>query len=897
MLNALPKARRVATLCAAAALCFAATASTAQIRAGDQVPVPQGEIAAGAQPWRALGAMPANVMAGEPWIRPERYGSFALDAAAMRAALALAPLEAGRAEAEAAAVIEIPLPDGTLGLFSCVESPTLGPELQAQHPNIRTYAVWSVHDRSVSGRIDLTPLGFHAIIATSEGTIFVDPVTRNDFVHHVSYFRDDFRTDKQFRCLVDDAQHAIEDHAHGAAHRGDTEATGNAVRTYRLALACTGEYAAFFGNTVEGVLASTTTTINRVNFVYIRELAVSLTYTFIVPFFDPNTDPYTDGDPVAMLGQNQTTLDSLVGSANYDIGHLVSINGGGLAGVGVVCNASNKARAVTGSTTPVGDPFDIDYVAHEIGHQFSARHTFNSSAGACSGNRASTSAYEPGSGSTVMGYAGICGTDNLQPNTDAYFHAHSHAQIQAFIAGSGGGCATLNNSVNNGISTVNAGPDYIVPARTQFTLKATGFDPDGDSLTYSWEQFDLGPTTPVAAPDAGQGPIFRSLTANSSGQRTFPQTNFVGGSTTIVGDRFPLTSRTMNFRATVRDNWVLAGSVNSDDMTVTTVNTGAPFRLTSPNTGGSFLAGQQVTLTWDVAGSNLPPIGTIQVLVSYSTDGGQTYPWTSGIVDNAGFASVTLPDFPTDSNVRIKIEAVGNIFFDVADQEIFVLARIPVPTNVVASASPICAGSSATLSASVADGLVIDWFADACGGAFITTSSSVQVSPTSARIYFARARSLIDGRVSDCVPVTVAVDQPPLVDNSISVDRDGYCAGDAGTITLEAFGGVGSTVTWFEFPSFAILGTGNPITLPSPERSVVYVAGRSNSCGQAVFGVTTNLTVNAADIDRDGEISFGDFLAFFNCYDIEDPCADLDENPGVDFGDFLSFFNGYDSGC
>lgn len=901
MFRSLFNVRACTALSAVGCLALAATQSAGQ----NQIPVGRGEgqligqFAAQEdaipdalpQVWRRLGAMPAEVMAGEPWVRPERFASFALDFQAMRAALAAPPLQQEERIADAP-VIEIPLPDGTLGLFHCVESPILGPELQAKHTEIRTYAVWSVHDRSVNGRIDQTPLGFHAIIGTPEGTFFVDPVTRDDTVHHVSYFRDDFRSDKQFHCSAEGEAGAADAHA----NRGDTEATGNARRVYRLAVATTGEYSAFYGNTETGVFSGVVTTINRVNFVYIRELAVSLSIVSFVGHYNAATDPFTDGNPDAMLEQNQATLDSIVGSANYDIGHVLSIGGGGLAGLGVVCNSSFKAYGVTGSGNPVGDPFDIDYVAHEIGHQFGADHTFNGSGSFCGLFRVEDSAYEPGSGSTIMSYAGICGIEDLQGNSDAYFHARSYEQIQAYIA-SGGSCAFVNTSVANGISSVNAGPDYIIPARTQFTLTATGTDPDGDALTFTWEQYDLGPASTVSAPDSGSGPIFRSRLANTTGQRTFPLTTTVGGSTTIVGDRFPLTSRTMNFRATVRDNWQLAGSVNSDDMTVTTVGTAGPFRITSPNTGGTFVANSLITCTWDVAGTNTAPINVSQVRLLVSTDGGLTFPIQSSPIPNSGSSQITLPDFSSQTNVRLKIEAVGNIFFDIADQDIVVVPRVAAPTNVTASVNPVCVGSSTQLSASVPPDHLVQWFTGSCGETFIGGNSPLAVSPSTTTTYFARAFRIGDGRVSECVPVTVVVDQQPLVDNMWMVDRAGFCAGDTGTITLEVSGGVGSTVTWFEFPSFAFVGNGNPLTIPSPERTTQYLAARSNVCGQASFGLVGVVGVNSADIDRDGEITFGDFLQFFNCYDNVEPCAETDGSEGIEFGDFLTFFNGYDAGC
>jgi hypothetical protein len=416
--------------------------------------------------------------------------------------------------------------------------------------------------------------------------------------------------------------------------------------------------------------------------IYEREFAVNFTLvpnTDTLIFLNPGTDPYTNNNGGAMLSQNQTTCDQRIGSSNYDIGHVFSTGGGGIASLGSVCKVASKARGVTGLASPVGDVFDVDYVSHEMGHQFGGNHTFNSTTGACNGNRAFTAAYEPGSGSTIMAYAGICGSNNLQSNSDDYFHTKSFDEIVDYITVNAGGVCPQVIPTGNTPPTINAGGNYIIPYLTPFRLSGSASDPDGDTLTYCWEQFDLGPAGNWNTP-ALNAPIFRSFDPSPDPERIFPKLTSILNNTTTVGEILPSYDRTMHFRLTVRDNRAGGGGVTYNDtlVEVQVIDTGTPFSVTSQNTPGTVWSGGNIeTVTWDVGGSDQSPVSTPNVNILLSTDGGFTFPVTlaSGIPNN-GSAQVTVP-FIVTTSARLMVEGDGNIFFDINDED-FVIGIVGI---------------------------------------------------------------------------------------------------------------------------------------------------------------------------------------------------------------------------
>lgn len=617
--------------------------------------------------WEMADAVPADVDAGEPWVRPNFFQGAMLDLGVLHAVLDAAPMEFTEAAWARPVLMELPMPDGTFQMFEVWESPVMEAELAAQLPGVKTWAGQGIDDPTATLRMDITPQGFHAQILAAEGSYSIDPYTKGDTTFYAAYERRDLRDRAldQWVCLGS-PRSGIQPVL--LADEPDVQnRSGTFLQTYRTCVAATGEYTSFHGGTAALGQAAIVTAVNRVTGVYEKEAAIRLTLignNINVVYTNSATDPYTNSDGFAMLGQNQTNLDSVIGNANYDIGHVFSTGGGGIAGLGVVCVGGSKARGVTGLPSPTGDTFYIDYVAHEMGHQFGASHTFNSVAGFCSGNRSSSSAYEPGSGSTIMSYAGICSSDDLQAHSDDYFVHKSFDDILTFSTGATGGCpANVNNG--NTVPTADAGPNFTIPRQTPFMLTASASDANGDSLTYCWEERDLGAAQANPFTDNGTSPFIRSFRPSTSPTRFIPKLSDLINNTTTLGESLPQTSRTINFRLTVRDNRAGGGGVNTDDMIVTSTNSAGPFQVTAPNTAVS-LSGT-TTVTWNVASTTAAPVSCANVMIELSTDSGNNFSTVLlASTPNDGSQSVTLPSI-SSSTCRIRVRAVGNIFFDISN--------------------------------------------------------------------------------------------------------------------------------------------------------------------------------------------------------------------------------------
>jgi hypothetical protein len=565
------------------------------------------------------------------------YRAYRLDETRMRRLLWHAPHENTVAPRSSHVIISLPMPDGSFQRFAVAESPILSPELAARYPEIKTFIGQGMDTPTALARLDFTPNGFHSMVTTPEGSSFIDPYDPEHPGVYICYDRRD-SVRRRPPCHV----HVVkqpEEHAHEPTFEPQS---GMTRRTYRLAVNATGEYTVYFGG-VSRAEAQIVTTVNRVNGVYENDFCVRFTLVYMRAYPNPNTDPFTS---FFNLGrENQTVLDSVLGSANYDFGHVFTRGdfGGYSDGLGIVCRAGQKARAASGLLTPFGDAFDIDYVAHEMGHQFAGNHTFAS----CGGS-AAPFPYEPGSGSTIMAYAGICGADDLQPNSDPYFHTHNITEVQNFISGSVGNSCAARETIPNTPPSVNVPASVQVPQNTPFRLTANAVDPDGDTITYCWEQYDTSP-------------LFRSRLPHLSPTRFFPRLEVVMNNQTDRWERLPTTNRTLRFRCTVRDNRAGGGGVAI--ATTQVVVNGAPFRVTSPPSEAVWNVGETQAIVWQVGGGSVAP----QVNILLSLDGGLDYESGNLIVlrantPNDGTETVAVPNVVSD-RARIIVEGAGHVFY------------------------------------------------------------------------------------------------------------------------------------------------------------------------------------------------------------------------------------------
>jgi hypothetical protein len=767
------------------------------------------------------------------------FSRFAADSDVLRATLRSAPREFARSAVTT--VIPIPMPDGTYERVLVEESPIFSPELQAQYDSVRTYVARGMDDPTVTGRLDYTAAGFHAMLISSRGTVYVDPAADGSG-EYVAYWRTD-ATGEPFHCETH-AEDVLGDFAglREMLARGDDDGSvglfalnpaGGQLRTYRLAVSVTGEYTRFFDGDpptagTPNTVAQITTTMNRVTGIYERDLQIRLDVTTTRIFTDPDTDPFSSGD---FRTENQTTLDANPGDANYDIGHVLHRRASGASGVANVgvCVTGAKARGFTSHVNPSGDPYDVDYVAHEIGHQFSGSHTWTSNQGSCSdaGQFQAASAYEPGSGSTIMAYAGICSPDNVQNNSDAYFHTRNYDQILTYrTVGNGSTCGTISNTGNNPPS-INAGPNCTIPRNTPFTLTAVGSDPDGDAVNFLWEQFNLGTHGQTPAADNTTGPLFRSRPATSSPSRTFPRMEDILSGVATPWEVLPNVDRTLNFRVTARDNRAGGGGVDYDAMTVTV--SGAPFAFTFPGAGSALECGGSATVQWTVGGGGVAP----NVALRSSTNNGTTFGTLVASTANDGSHTIMVPRTLTTQG-RMQLVPSEQCFFAVSPTFSIVDTLPPTitaPADIVAectspTGTPVPLGSATAsdqcdLTPTVANnapalfGLgvtIVQWTATDDTGNQGTDTQSVTVQDTTPPVISCNAPATIlpsDAPVTFIASAEDACDAAPAAEvtafrcyevkpNGRIVDKRESCvvnfAGDS--ITVVNSGGVNTVVEW-----------------------------------------------------------------------------------------------------
>ncbi len=593
-------------------------------------------------------------------------------------------------------VITLPNANGDLEQFEVYEASNFEPDLQAKFPEIRAYSGKGITDRFASVKLSISPQGIQTMVfRTDKENEFIEPYSNDHRIYSV--YRS-HRDKGKFGWICSTEEQQLSSDINSAIS-GRLEAKGAStgeLKTMRLAQSCNGEYSNYFGATssaqVNLVLAAFNATLTRCNGVYEKDLALHLNLiasTTAVIYYNPATDPYTTLSQ--WNNQLQQTLTANIGDANYDIGHMFGASGGGgNAGcIGCVC-ASGKGRGITSPADgiPQGDNFDIDYVVHEVGHQLGANHTFSMSLEGSGQNK------EVGSGITIMGYAGITAQD-VAPHSIDIFHETSIGQIQANLATKT--CPISLTMTANHAPVIGAVSNYIIPISTPFALTGSATDPENDALTYCWEQNDnstTSGTSSVASPTKSTGPNWLSFSPSVSGTRTFPQLSTILAGLNVTGplpggdaganiEALSSVSRTLNFRLTVRDNnpYVAGSKIGQTaftDVVVTVTNTAGPFTVTAPNTAVTWNAGSTATVTWNVNGTNAGSVNCATVNILLSTDGGATFPIVlAAATANDGSQDITVPASP-GSTCRVKVEAVGNIFFDISNTN-FTISGTPPP--------------------------------------------------------------------------------------------------------------------------------------------------------------------------------------------------------------------------
>ena len=763
-------------------------------------------------------------------------------------------------------LINVPTPEGGFDRFRVVESSIMDPKLAAKFPDIKTYAGVGIDDPAASIRLDLTPLGFHAQVLTpaGEGAYYVDPYFHNDQSVYASYYKIEANNTHDVAADHDDV---IEGMTAGLNAKTPHRTTSNgaatvSLRTYRAAVAATGEYTAFHGGTVAAGQAAIVTAMNRVTGIYETELAVRMVLVAnnnLLVYTNAGTDPYTNNDPNSLVTENQSNVKAVIGSANYDIGHVFSTAGGGLAGLGVVGADSVKARGETGVSAPVGDPFYVDYVAHEMGHQFGATHTFNTSTDA---NRSAANAYEPGSGSTIMGYAGITG-DDLQPNSDPYFAWRSIDEILTLVDVTRPTIGT-RTATTNAVPTVSGGPNYTIPINTPFALTATGSDPNGDTVYYSWEEADAGTAATLEQGDVGNNPIFRVYNPTTSPTRTFPiLSTILAGLGQTPGSEgpvevLPTTSRAMKFYPVVRDKKAGAGGTNVTTgtfVTVTSVAAANAFQITNLNTTTvNLVGGSTQSVNWNVAGTTANGINTANVQILMGTDGGQTFPTVlASSTVNDGTENVVIPNI-NSSSARFKVAAVGNIFFDINNTSATITASA-TPTKVTAvtidSGTSLVQRSRVRSATVLFDGIIPN--NGVLQGAFTLTQTSGAIASYSASI--------------------ASITYPTAASTSIVLNFLGAAT-------------VGGSVADGRY------------TLTVNGNSISNTSGiKVDAAGTGVAGSVRNTTFHRlfGDVDGDAGVSINDFNAFATAFATTggtggfNPYFDYDNDNGISINDFNQF--------
>ena len=819
--------------------------------------------------------------------------------------LALVPVVSRQTKAkQTSVVLSIPGQQGQLETFKIYEASVFAPDLAAIYPNIKSYVGVSTENPSTRLRMSVSPQGVQTMISyVDKPDVFMQPASKAS-KDYILYTRSD-KQDKgnRFSCkTIDEVNETFS--KQGLTSKisiNEGGANNQTLQKFRIAISVTAEYTAYHndgnpanGDAVADALAAINATLTRVNEVFETDMAV--TFQLInapqLIYTNASTDPYSNASVGANKNnfnntngwslQLQNNLTNTIGNAAYDIGHLFgATGGGGISGcIGCVCDDDtpsttdhNKGSGFTSPSNgiPEGDTFDIDFVAHEIGHQMGANHTWAFDTETEGVNS------EPGSGTTIMAYAGIEGSNNVALNSDPYFHYHSIKQILANLATKS--CQTTQ-SITNNPPIANAGADYNIPAGTAYVLKGSATDADsGDNLTYCWEQIDNGIVNYLNfGPNLASGSMNRSLPPSTSSNRYIPKLSSVlAGKTTqtnpTLGSDWETVSnvaRTLNWALTVRDRNPsnAFGAQSSFDTMKVNVEAVTPFTVSNPV---SWAQGSNVTINWVVGQTTNATINCQNVNIKLSTDGGVTFPITiAANTPNDGVHAYTVPSMPNTSNARLLVEAVNNIFYDVSNYD-FSISTSPDFFMVDETLDPIaCAETTATFHFNYV----------AANGFSETTVFSASGNPGSSSVSFSPASLSTSGSVTMTISNLSGV---ALGDYPITITGTATTKTKNKIVNLPFYNGVCASVANTEYETSTTLVQFNTINNASAKPS-----GYSN-----YTNISTNLNRNSAYNLTVRANTDGDFITNTKVWiDWNQNCSFNDAGEEYNLGDASNVANG-----
>lgn len=601
----------------------------------------------------------------------DNYKLFALDQKSMRSFL----FDLDESPQKAKSLL-LPTPNGYRE-FYVWKTPMMEPGLAAKYPDIQTFTAVAMDDEWVTAKLDYTEFGFRAMVYNGNESYMINPYSDDPNGYYMVYRQSDFREALKGACELGafpGLQLPGEPVEINLPKKGfSAKSYGSTRRAYRLAISCTGEYAVnAVGPTVTKAqaLSKVISTVNRVNGIFEREMALTLNIindNDQLIFTDPDTDPYTCNNNLGcLINEAQGVITSIAGAQNFDIGHILCTAGGGLAQLYAVCGTG----AASGTSTS-GGPDDYFTIIHEMGHQFGANHTFNANSGSCNSNGNPATAYEPGAGITIMAYAGLCAPNNVG-TTEKFYHVHSLIEMSTFIQ-SKPTCGTTSQGMPV-IALPNVLDSFHIPRNTPFELQGPVATPhqSNAAVTYSWQQYDLGNFGNPEDQSSGvtDGPLFRTFFPDTSRTQIYPSLQYIyDGTYTAPGQRLAGVERTVNFKLLARSIFQGWGTYNYTDSTLKLeVASTGPFRVTSQSTSETWNPGETKTVTWAVANTTQAPVNCGQVNIYLSTDDGATFPYL--LVANApnnGSCPIVVPNFRT-SKARVKVKGTGNVFFDINKQ-------------------------------------------------------------------------------------------------------------------------------------------------------------------------------------------------------------------------------------